>query len=213
MASSTDIAFSPAVKSVQERRGSRAAYARVEQKGGWATTLDPSLAGFIAEMRSFYLATASKDGQPYVQHRGGPPGFLRVLDDKTLAFADFAGNRQYITTGNLAENPRAMIFLMDYAHRRRVKIWGTARVVENDAELNARLFPEGYKARVDAVILFTIEAWDANCPQHIPQMLFADDVAQSVDALKDRIGELEAENARLREAASYSSTLAEGQRQ
>jgi len=118
MASSTDIAFSPAVKSVQERRGSRAAYARVEQKGGWATTLDPSLAGFIAEMRSFYLATASKDGQPYVQHRGGPPGFLRVLDDKTLAFADFAGNRQYITTGNLAENPRAMIFLMDYAHRR-----------------------------------------------------------------------------------------------
>jgi len=213
MASSTDIAFSPAVKSVQERRGSRAAYARVEQKGGWATTLDPSLAGFIAEIRSFYLATASKDGQPYVQHRGGPPGFLRVLDDKTLAFADFAGNRQYITTGNLAENPRAMIFLMDYAHRRRVKIWGTARVVENDAELNARLFPEGYKARVDAVILFTIEAWDANCPQHIPQMLFADDVAQSVDALKDRIGELEAENARLREAASYSSTLAEGQRQ
>jgi predicted pyridoxine 5'-phosphate oxidase superfamily flavin-nucleotide-binding protein len=198
MAPSSDMAFTPSVKAAQERRGSRSAYARMETKGGWATTIEPSLAGFIAEMRSFYLATASKDGQPYVQHRGGPPGFLRVIDGKTLAFADFAGNRQYITTGNLAENPRAMIFLMDYANRQRVKIWGTARVVENDAELNARLFPEGYKARVDAVIVFSVEAWDANCPQHIPQMLFADDVAQTVGALKTRIGELETENARLR---------------
>ncbi|MEX1059906.1 MAG: pyridoxamine 5'-phosphate oxidase family protein [Methyloceanibacter sp.] len=200
MASSSDIAFSPSVKTVQERRGSRAAYARVEQKGGFATTIEPGLAGFIAEARSFYLATASKDGQPYVQHRGGPPGFLRALDEKTLAFADFGGNRQYITTGNLAENARAMIFLMDYANRRRVKIWGTARVVEHDAELNARLFPENYKARVEAVILFTVEAWDANCPQHIPQMLFAEDVAQVVDELKERITQLEAENARLRGA-------------
>jgi predicted pyridoxine 5'-phosphate oxidase superfamily flavin-nucleotide-binding protein len=198
MTSSSDIAFSPSVKTVQERRGSRSAYARMEDKGGWATTVEPSLAGFIAKMRSFYLATASNDGQPYVQHRGGPPGFLRVIDGKTLAFAEFAGNRQYITTGNLAENPRAMIFLMDYANRQRVKIWGTARVVENDAELNARLFPEGYKARADAAILFTVEAWDTNCPQHIPQMLFADDVAQTVDGLKTRIGELETENARLR---------------
>jgi uncharacterized protein len=200
MTSSSDIAFSPAVKTVQERRGSRAAYAGMEQKGGWATTIEPSLAGFIADARSFYLATASKDGQPYVQHRGGPPGFLRVLDEKTLAFADFAGNRQYITTGNLAENPHAMIFLMDYTNRRRVKIWGTARVVEHDAELNARLFPEGYKARVEAVILFTVEAWDANCPQHIPQMYFAEDVALVVDELKDRISQLGAENVRLRGA-------------
>jgi predicted pyridoxine 5'-phosphate oxidase superfamily flavin-nucleotide-binding protein len=198
MAPSSDIAFTPSVKAAQQRRGSRSAYARLEAKGGWATTIEPSLADFIAEMRSFYLATASKDGQPYVQHRGGPPGFLRVIDERTLAFADFSGNRQYITTGNLAENPRAMIFLMDYANRQRVKIWGTARVVENDAELNARLFPEGYKARVDSAILFTVEAWDANCPHHIPQMLFADDVAQTVDALKTRIGELEAENTRLR---------------
>jgi predicted pyridoxine 5'-phosphate oxidase superfamily flavin-nucleotide-binding protein len=202
MPSSSDIAFSPAVKSVQERHGSRAAYARMEEKGGWSTTIDAGLAGFIGEMRSFYLATANLDGQPYIQHRGGPAGFLRVIDEKTLAFADFGGNRQYITTGNLEENPRAMIFLMDYAHRQRVKIWGTARVVENDPELTARLFPEGYRARAEASILFTVEAIDFNCPQHIPQMLFAEDVAATIVALKDRIDTLEAENAGLRAGLS-----------
>ena len=195
---STDIAFSPAVKAVQERRGSRTAYARLEQNGGWDTKIDAVLAKFIAGMRSFYLATASKDGQPYVQHRGGPPGFLRVIDETTLAFADFAGNRQYITTGNLAENPRAVLFLMDYLHRKRVKIWGQARVIENDPELIARLFPEDYRARPEAAILFTVEAWDANCPQHIPQMVFAEDVAAAIEALNERIAALEAENARLR---------------
>ena len=189
---STDIAFSPAVKAVQERRGSRTAYARLEQNGGWDTMVDAVLAKFIAGMRSFYLATASKDGQPYVQHRGGPPGFLRVIDETTLAiaFADF--------TGNLAENPRAVLFLMDYLHRKRVKIWGQARVIENDPELIARLFPEDYRARPEAAILFTVEAWDANCPQHIPQMVFAEDVAAAIEALNERIAALEAENARLR---------------
>jgi predicted pyridoxine 5'-phosphate oxidase superfamily flavin-nucleotide-binding protein len=206
---SSDIAFTPSVKSVQQRRGSRSAYARMEQNSGFATIIEPSLAGFIAEARSFYLATTSNDGQPYVQHRGGPPGFLRVLDESTLAFADFAGNRQYITTGNLAENPRAMIFLIDYATRRRVKLWGTARVVEHDAALSARLFPKGYKARMEAVVLFTVEAWDSNCPQHIPQMLFAEDVALVVDELKARVALLEAENARLRAAPLHSY---EGQR-
>lgn len=206
---SSDIAFTPSVKSVQQRRGSRSAYARMEQNSGFATIIEPSLAGFIAEIRSFYLATANNDGQPYVQHRGGPPGFLRVLDENTLAFADFAGNRQYITTGNLAENPRAMIFLIDYATRRRVKLWGTARVVEHDAALSARLFPKGYKARIEAVVLFTVEAWDSNCPQHIPQMLFAEDVALVVDELKARVASLEAENARLRAAPLHAS---EGQR-
>ena len=201
-APSTDIAFSPAVKAVQTRRGSREAYARLEAKGGWATKIDADLAGFIAGMRSFYLATASKDGWPYVQHRGGPPGVLRVLDETTLAFADFAGNRQYISTGNLAENPKAMIFLLDYANRRRVKIWGTARVVDDDPALITRLFPEGYKARAEAAILFTVETWDTNCPQHIPQMLFAEDVAGAVGALKKRIADLEAENARLREGSA-----------
>ena len=206
MTPASDIAFSPAVKSVQKRRGSRAGYARLEAKGGWATAIDADLAGFIAGMRSFYLATASKEGQPYMQHRGGPPGFLRVLDEKTLAFADFSGNRQYITTGNLAENPKAMIFLMDYQNRQRVKIWGTARVIENDPELTASLFPEAYRARAEAAILFTVEAWDANCPQHIPQMLFAEDVAPTVDALKARIAALEAENTRLRADPSPSPT-------
>ena len=202
MIPSSDIAFTPSVKAVQERRGSRKGYARMETKGGFATTIDPNLAGFIAGMRSFYLATANKDGQPYIQHRGGPPGFLRVIDDKTLAFADFSGNRQYISTGNLAENPRALLFLMDYENRQRVKIWGTARVIEDDAELIAKLFPKGYKARAEAAILFTVEAWDANCPQHIPQMLFAEDVAGVVVALQDRIAALEAENARLHAAAT-----------
>ena len=195
---STDVAFSPAVKAVQERRGSRTTYARLEQNGGWDTKIDAVLAKFIAGMRSFYLATASKDGQPYVQHRGGPPGFLRVIDETTLAFADFAGNRQYITTGNLAENPRAVLFLMDYLHRKRVKIWGQARVIENDPELIARLFPEDYRAPPEAAIIFTVEAWDANCPQHIPQMVLAGDVAAAIEALNERIAALEAENARLR---------------
>jgi predicted pyridoxine 5'-phosphate oxidase superfamily flavin-nucleotide-binding protein len=198
MTPTSNIAFSPSVKAVQQRRGSRKGYAKMEERGGWSATIDANLADFIGSMRSFYLATASKDGQPYMQHRGGPPGFLHVIDDKTLAFADFSSNRQYITTGNLAENPRAMMFLMDYERRQRVKIWGTARVVENDPELVSRLFPDGYKARGEAAILFTVEAWDANCPQHIPQMLFADDVAQGVGALQDRIAALEAENAKLR---------------
>ncbi len=203
MRPSSDIAFSPSVKAVQERRGSRASHAKMEEKGGFATEIDAALAAFIAEQRSFFLVTASADAQPYIQHRGGPKGFLRVLDDKTLAFADFAGNRQYITAGNLAENPRAMIFLMDYARRRRVKIWGTARVVEDDPELIAKLFPGAYRARGEAAILFTVEAWDVNCPQHIPQMVFAEDVAEAVSRLERRIGELEADNARLKSAREH----------
>ena len=200
MRPSSDIAFSTSVKTVQTRRGSRAGYAKMEERGGFAIEIDPSLASFIAEQRSFYLATANADRQPYIQHRGGPKGFLRVLNEKTLAFADFAGNRQYITTGNLADNPKAMIFLMDYAHRRRVKIWGKARVVENDPELIAQLMPMDYRARAEAAIIFAIEAIDVNCPQHIPQMFFAEDVAQAVARLERRVGDLEAENARLEAA-------------
>jgi len=188
-----DLAFTPAVKAAQRRRGSREAYARKEEKGSTAIDIDAGLAAFIADMRSFYLATASANGQPYIQHRGGPPGFLRVLDQHTLAFADFTGNRQYISTGNLAENPRAMIFLMDYRTRQRVKIWGTAHVVDDDRALIESLVPEGYAARAEAAILFTVEAWDVNCSQHIPQMLFVEDAA----VLVERITELEAENARL----------------
>jgi predicted pyridoxine 5'-phosphate oxidase superfamily flavin-nucleotide-binding protein len=197
---SSDIAFTPAVKAVQTRRGSRESYARMEAKGGFRTAITPDLADFLAEARSFYLATASADGQPYIQHRGGPPGFLRVVDERTLGFADFKGNRQFITTGNLAENPRAYIFVMDYAQRRRVKLWGRARVVENDAALLARLWPEGYTARAEQVVLFEIEAWDTNCPQHIPQMFHADDVGRTIVQLQTRIEELEAEVAALQAA-------------
>jgi predicted pyridoxine 5'-phosphate oxidase superfamily flavin-nucleotide-binding protein len=200
MSSASDIAFTPSVKSVQELRGSRKGYSQMEAKGGWETTVSPDLAAFIAEVRSFYLATASKDGQPYIQHRGGPKGFLHVVDAKTLAFADFSGNRQYITTGNLAENPRAFIFLMDYASRRRVKLWGEARVVEDDPELTRRLTIEGYLGRPEQVIVFTLKAWDVNCPQHIPQMFFVEDIKEAVDGLKNRIAQLEQENAELRAA-------------
>jgi uncharacterized protein len=195
---SSDVAFTPSVKRVQERKGSRAAYRRREEKGGWRNTVTPDLAAFLAERDSFYLATASAEGQPYIQHRGGPKGFLRVLDATTLGFADYRGNKQYITTGNLAENDRAYIFLMDYAHRRRVKIWGRARVTE-DKEIIARLMPEGYAAQPEQAVLFTIAAWDTNCNQHIPQKFAAEDVAVAAETWRRRIAELEAENARLRE--------------
>ena len=165
---SSDVAFTPAVKAVQARKGSRAAYAHVEERGGWRTEIDDNLAAFLAEANSLYFATASADGQPYIQHRGGPKGFVKILDKNTLAFADYSGNRQYITQGNLSENPKAHIFLMDYAHRRRVKIWGEARVVDDPALLKS-LMPQGYKARPEQVILFRISAWDTNCPQHIPR--------------------------------------------
>jgi predicted pyridoxine 5'-phosphate oxidase superfamily flavin-nucleotide-binding protein len=194
---SSDVAFSPAVKAAQEKRGSREHYAKIEENGGFRTAITQDLAAFLARARSFYLATASAGGQPYVQHRGGPPGFLRVLDERTLAFVDFKGNRQYITTGNLAENPRAYIFVMDYPHRRRVKLWGRARV-EDDAALLARLWPEGYAARPEQAIVFEVEAWDTNCPQHIPQMFHADDVGRTVMQLQTRIDELEAEVAALK---------------
>ena len=198
---SSDIAFTPTVKAIQSRKGSRRSYASMEQRGSWPTQITDDLKAFIEAQTSVFLATATADGQPYIQHRGGPAGFLRVLDDSTIGFADFAGNRQYISTGNLAENPRAMLFLMDYQHRRRVKIWGRARVIEDDPELIARLFPADYRARPEAAILFTVEAWDTNCPQHIPQMLFAEDVAAAIEALNERIAALEAENARLRSEA------------
>ncbi|MCA1415730.1 pyridoxamine 5'-phosphate oxidase family protein [Bradyrhizobium sp. NBAIM20] len=193
----SDVAFSPAVKTIQARKGSREAYARSEQRG-WRTEVDDNLAAFLADANSFYFATASADGQPYIQHRGGPKGFLKVLDKQTLAFADYAGNQQFITQGNLSENPKAYIFVMDYAHRRRVKIWGEARVVEDDEALTTSLVPKGYRARPEQVILFKIAAWDTNCPQHIPQKFDAADVAAALAARDARIAELEAEVAALK---------------
>jgi predicted pyridoxine 5'-phosphate oxidase superfamily flavin-nucleotide-binding protein len=197
----SDIAFTPTVKAIQARKGSRAAYERMENGEGWQTTITPDLAGFIAAQTSFLLATANADGQPYVQHRGGPPGFLRVVDDKTLAFADFRGNRQYITLGNLVQNPKAFLFLIDYAHRQRVKIWGEARVAEDPA-LIASLMPENYKARGEQAILFNVATWNGNCPQHIPQRFDAADVAAVIAARDDRIAELEAEVTRLKQAVA-----------
>ena len=204
---SSDVAFTPAVKAIQARKGSRNAYARVEQHGGWRTEIDEDLSAFLAAQDSMFLATASADGQPYIQHRGGPKGFIKVLDKNTLAFADYSGNRQYITQGNLSENPKANIFVMDYAHRRRVKIWGEARVVDDDPALTKSLMPQGYKARPEQVILFRVSAWDTNCPQHIPQKFDAADVAAALASRDARIAELDAELAALKgKAASAQSS-------
>ncbi len=194
---SSDVAFTEQVKAIQARKGSRRGYEAMESRGGWQTEISDDLAAFIAEQRSVFLATANADGQPYIQHRGGPPGFLKVLDRTTIGFADFKGNRQYITQGNLTENAKVHLFLIDYANRRRIKIWGTARVVEGDAELVRRLMPDDYDARPEQVMLLTVSAWDANCPQHIPQRFEADDVAAALAARESRIAELEAEVARL----------------
>jgi predicted pyridoxine 5'-phosphate oxidase superfamily flavin-nucleotide-binding protein len=199
---SSDVAFSPSVKEVQARKGSRRAYSRMEEGGSWETRITPDLAAFIAAQRSVFLATANLDGQPYMQHRGGPPGFLRVVDEHTLAFADFMGNRQYITLGNLADNPKAQLFLIDYATRRRVKIWGEARVVEGDQDLIATLMPENYRARPEQSIVFTVTAWDSNCPQHIPRRYEEADVKALLAARDRRIEELEAELAMLRSIRS-----------
>jgi uncharacterized protein len=202
---SSDVAFTPSVKRLQARRGSRRSYERMERRGGFRTEVTAELAAFLSEIDTAYLATASARGQPYAQHRGGPKGFIKVIDPNTLGFVDFTGNRQYITTGNLAENDRAFLFLMDYTNRRRVKIWGRARVVVGDPDLFARLMPENYTARPEHVILFAIEAWDTNCSQHIPQKIEGAAVAGAVARLQARIAALEAENEQLRRAAGDRS--------
>jgi len=199
---SSDVAFSPTVKAVQERKGSRQAYGKMEEKGGWETRLTPDLVKFIEAQTSVFLATVNAAGQPTIQHRGGPPGFLQVLDEKTIGFADFRGNRQYITQGNLTDNPNACLFLIDYVNRQRVKIWGEGRIVDDDPALTAKLMPQGYKARPEQVLLFTVSAWNANCPQHIPQRFDAADVVAALSQRDSRIAALQAEIARLREAAS-----------
>ena len=189
----SDIAFTPAVKSIQARLGSRDSYHRMEEGAGWSSTITADLAEFIGHRDSFYLATASAEGQPYIQHRGGPPGFLRVLDESTLAFADFSGNRQYISAGNLSENDQVSIFLMDYANRRRVKIWGRARVVENDDSLLEALTDETYAAKPERAIVIKVEAWDVNCPQHITPRFTEGELESRLLGLHERIAELEGE--------------------
>lgn len=188
---SSDIAFTPAVKSIQTAKGSRTSYARMEAGGSWETSVTPELEAFLADLDMFYLGTTNAEGQPYIQYRGGSPGFLRAIDEKTLGFADFGGNRQYITLGNLSENPRAFIFLMDYARSRRIKLWGKARVVESDPALLETLRDSSYPGKVERAILFEIEAWDVNCPQHIHKRFPQKQVAPLIEQLQAKIADLE----------------------
>ena len=192
-----DYAFSPQVRAIQAERGSRAAYARREANHDLGDVLVPDVAQFITRANSVYLATVSADGQPYIQHRGGPAGFLKILDERTIGFADYVGNRQFITTGNLKDNPKAFLFVMDYVNRRRLKIWGEARTTLDPAEI-APLVDGDYEARIEQAILFRVNAWDRNCPQHIPQMFPAEAVAAALGELETRNKALEAEIAKLR---------------
>lgn len=153
MKHSSDVAFSESVKRQQERRGSRKAYAKMEANGGFESEVTDDLRAFLAEIDTAFLATASADGQPYIQHRGGPKGFIQAIDDHTLAFVDYSGNRQYVSAGNLAENDRVCLFLIDFPRRRRVKIWGTARMIDVDGD--------------QRVVEIRVSAWDVNCPKHI----------------------------------------------
>jgi predicted pyridoxine 5'-phosphate oxidase superfamily flavin-nucleotide-binding protein len=191
------IVFTPAAQKAQAERGSATAYER-RLTDGFPDTITPELAQFIAEQDTVFLATATADGAPYIQHRGGPKGFIKVVDERTLGFADYRGNRQYITLANLSENDRAYLFLLDPARKQRIKLWGRARVVENDAALVDKLFDEGYKAKPERAILFTIEAWDVNCSQHITPRFTEAEIEEALKAVRDRVAALEAENARLR---------------
>ena len=197
MANNSDVVFPEAARRAQAERGSARVYAK-KIASGFPDRVTPELAGFIAELDTAFLATVSADGAPYIQHRGGPKGFIKVIDDRTLGFADFAGNKQYITISNLAGNDRAYLFLLDFANRQRIKVWGRARVVENDPALMERLVDPGYRARPERAILFTIEAWDMNCSQHITERYTQGEIAGAVAGLRERIESLEAENARLR---------------
>ncbi|MDX1925201.1 MAG: pyridoxamine 5'-phosphate oxidase family protein [Pirellulaceae bacterium] len=189
---SSDVAFTSSVKAIQTEKGSRPSYARMERNGGWETTVTPELQSFLADLDMFYLGTANAQGQPYIQYRGGSPGFLRVIDSKTLGFGDFAGNRQYITLGNISENPKAFIFLMDYTRSRRIKLWGKLRMVEDDANLIESLRDDSYPGKVERAILFEIEAWDMNCPQHIHRRFSQTHITPVIEKLQSRIAELEA---------------------
>ncbi len=199
MPDNTDIVFTPAARRAQAERGSARAYEK-RIAAGFPDRVTDDLAAFIVELDTAFLATVSAAGAPYIQHRGGPKGFIKVLDDKTLGFADYVGNRQYITISNLAGNDRAYLFLLDFARQRRIKLWGRARVVEDDPALLARLSDRAYRARPERAILFTVEAWDVNCSQHITARFSEDEVAQATAPLLERIASLETENAGLRAA-------------
>ena len=197
MSNNSDIVFTPAARQAQAERGSAQLYEK-RAVAGFPATVTAELATFIAERDTAFLATVSADGAPYIQHRGGPRGFIKVIDERTLGFADYAGNRQY----NLVGNDRAYLFLLDFAERRRIKVWGRARVVEDDPALLAQLADPGYRARPERAIVFTVEAWDVNCSQHITPRFTEAEVTAAVAPMRDRILALEAENAELRAAAA-----------
>jgi predicted pyridoxine 5'-phosphate oxidase superfamily flavin-nucleotide-binding protein len=197
MANNGELVFPPAARQAQTERGSARVYEK-KLAAGFPDRVTPELAGFVGQLDTAFLATVSAAGAPYIQHRGGPKGFIKVLDDRTLGFADYAGNKQYITISNLAGNDRAYLFLIDFANRQRIKLWGRARVVESDVLLMERLVDPGYRARPERAILFTIEAWDVNCSQHITERYTQDEIAGAVAGLGERIAALEAENAQLR---------------
>ena len=208
-APTSDVAFTASVKAAQAAHGSREAYARMEARGGFHIGVTPELEAVLASIDTAYLATASASGQPYAQHRGGPPGFIRKLGPELLGFADYKDNRQYITMGNLAENDRAFLFLMDYARARRVKLWGHARMAD-DTGLIARLMPIDYDAQPEQALLFTVAAWDMNCPQHIPRKINLADAAAVLASRDARIRELETEVSLLRERRAPSASPAKG---
>jgi len=191
------IVFTPAAQKAQAERGSAASYERRIAEG-FPDTVTPELAKFIAEQDSVFLGTASADGAPYIQHRGGPKGFIKVIDERTLGFADYRGNRQYITLANLSENDRAYLFLIDFARRQRIKLWGRARVVEDDAALVEKLFDGGYRAKPERAVLFTIEAWDVNCSQHIVARYTEAQLEEAFADVRRTVMALQEENARLR---------------
>lgn len=209
MSNNSDLVFPPSARKAQAERGSDRHYAR-QIASGYPDTVTPDLAGFLAQLDTAFLATVSENGAPYIQHRGGPKGFIKVVDDKTLGFADYRGNRQYITIGNLAGNDRAFLFLLDYADRQRIKVWGRARVVENDAALTAKLFDDGYRAKPERVILFTVDAWDVNCSQHITARFTHTEIAQASQQLVEKMAALEAENTRLRAQLSALGSPPQG---
>jgi len=203
----SELVFSPAVRRAQAERGSAKGYAR-RIEHGFPDTVTPELAAFIAELDTAFLATASADGRPYIQHRGGPKGFIKVINARTLGFADYRGNRQYITLGNLSENDRAYLFLLDFSRRQRIKLWGRARVTENDAALIEKLFDHGYQAKPERVILFTLDAWDVNCSQHITARMTVGEVEGLLGTVEERVAALQAENARLKAALAAREAAA-----
>ena len=197
MSNNSNLVFPPAARKAQAERGSDRLYEKQVQSG-YPDTVTPDLADFIAQLDTAFLATVSENGAPYIQHRGGPKGFIKVIDDKTLGFADYRGNRQYITIGNLVGNDHAFLFLLDHANRQRIKVWGRTRVVEYDDALIAKLFDDGYRAKPERAILFTIDAWDVNCSQHITARFTHAEVAEASKMLVEKMAILEAENAALR---------------